>query len=99
MQGQGHRGGAGGAQQRQPGTGGHPVGERALIHRPSPKKLGEASRTTTTAYIEPGSLWEEGLAESFNGSFRDEYLNTELLTTAPDAQLITHRWDHDHSLT
>jgi putative transposase len=31
----------------------------------------KASTTTSTAYIEPGSLWENGFAESFNGWFRD----------------------------
>jgi len=34
----------------------------------------EASDTTSTAYIEPGSPWENGFAESFNGRFRDEFL-------------------------
>ena len=34
----------------------------------------EASTTTSTAYIEPGSPWENGFAESFNGRFRDEFL-------------------------
>ena len=52
----------------------------------------EASDTTSTAYIEPGSPWENGFAESFNGRFRDEFLNTELFTTAPEAQLLADRW-------
>ena len=52
----------------------------------------KASTTTSTAYIEPGSLWENGFAESFNGRFRDEFLNTELFTTAPEAQIQAERW-------
>ncbi len=44
------------------------------------------------AYIEPGSPWENGFAESFNGRFRDEFLNTELFTTAPEAQILADRW-------
>jgi transposase InsO family protein len=52
----------------------------------------EASTTTSTAYIAPGSPWENGFAESFNGRFRDEFLNTELFTTAPEAQLLADRW-------
>jgi len=28
-----------------------------------------------TAYIEPGSPWENGYCKSFNGKFRDEFLN------------------------
>jgi transposase InsO family protein len=48
-------------------------------------RASEASTTTSTAYIAPGSPWENGFAESFNGRFRDEFLNTELFTTAPEA--------------
>jgi transposase InsO family protein len=57
----------------------------------------EASDTTTTAYIEPGSPWENGFAESFNGRFRDEFLNTELFTTAPEAQLLADRWRWEYN--
>ena len=51
----------------------------------------EVSDTTSTAYIEPGSPWENGFAESFNGRFRDEFLKIELFTTAPEAQLLADR--------
>jgi len=56
----------------------------------------EASETTSTAYIEPGLPWENGLAESFSGRFRDEFLNTELFTTAPETQLLADRlrWEY-----
>jgi transposase InsO family protein len=47
---------------------------------------------TTTASIEQGSPWENGFAESFNGRFRDEFLNTELFITAPGAQILADRW-------
>ncbi|WP_370523112.1 transposase [Synechococcus sp. HK01-R] len=52
----------------------------------------EASTTTSKAYSAPGSIWENGFAESFNGRFRDEFLNTDLLTTAPEAQILADRW-------
>jgi len=52
----------------------------------------EASTTTSTATIEPGSPWENGFAESFNGRFREEFLKTELFTTAPEAQRLADRW-------
>jgi putative transposase len=52
----------------------------------------EASTTTSTAYIEPGSPSENGCAESFNWRFRDEFLNTELFTTASETQLLADRW-------
>ncbi len=57
----------------------------------------EASDTTSTAYIEPGSPWENGFAESFNGRLRDEFLNTELFTTAPEAQLLADRWRWEYN--
>jgi transposase InsO family protein len=33
-------------------------------------------------FIEPGSPWENGYIESFNGKLRDELLNREIFTTA-----------------
>jgi transposase InsO family protein len=57
----------------------------------------EASDTTSTAYIEPGSPWENGFAESFNGRFRDEFLNIELFTTAPETQLLADRWRWEYN--
>jgi putative transposase len=44
-----------------------------------------------TAYIKHGSLREKGFAESFNGRLRDEFLNTELYTTAPEGQIQADR--------
>jgi transposase InsO family protein len=52
----------------------------------------EASDTTSTSYIEPGSHWQNVFAESFNGRYRDEFLNTELFTTTLEAQLLADRW-------
>jgi len=57
----------------------------------------EVSTTTSTAYIAPGSPWENGFAESFNGRFRDEFLNTELFTTAPEAQILADRWRWEYN--
>ena len=45
-----------------------------------------------TAYIEPGSPWENGYIESFNGKFRDELLNGEVFDTITEAQVITEQW-------
>jgi putative transposase len=52
----------------------------------------EGCHTTSTIYIKPGSPWDNGFAESFNGRFRDEFLNTELFTTAPEAQHLADHW-------
>jgi putative transposase len=50
------------------------------------------SSGTSTAYIQPGSLWQNGFAESFNSWFRDEFLNTEMFTTVAEAQGLANRW-------
>jgi len=45
-----------------------------------------------TAYIEPGSPWENGYCESFNARFRDELLNGEIFYTLKEAQIIIEQW-------
>ena len=45
-----------------------------------------------TAYIEPGSPWENGYCESFNARMRDESLNGELFGNMYEAQVLTQRW-------
>ena len=45
-----------------------------------------------TAYIEPGSPWEKGYCESFNGRMRDELLNGEVFYSLREAQIIIEDW-------
>ncbi len=45
-----------------------------------------------TAYIEPGSPWENGYCESFNGRMRDELLNGEIFYSLREAQIIIESW-------
>jgi len=45
-----------------------------------------------TAYIEPGSPWENGYCESFNARMRDEFLNGELFGNMCEAIMLTKRW-------
>lgn len=45
-----------------------------------------------TLYITPGSPWENGYCESFNGKLRDELLNRELFTTLREAQVLLEDW-------
>ena len=47
---------------------------------------------TQTAYIEPGSPWENGYCESFNARFRDELLNGEIFYTLREAQIVIEQW-------
>jgi transposase InsO family protein len=45
-----------------------------------------------TLYIEPGSPWENGYCESFNGKLRDELLNGEIFYSLKEAQIVIERW-------
>lgn len=45
-----------------------------------------------TLYIEPGSPWENGYNESFNGKFRDELLNGEIFYTLKEAKTLIEKW-------
>ena len=45
-----------------------------------------------TLYIEPGSPWENGYNESFNGKLRDELLNSEIFYSLREAQVLIERW-------
>jgi putative transposase len=43
-------------------------------------------------YIEPGSPWENGYCESFNGKLRDECLNGEIFYSLREAQVVIEQW-------
>lgn len=45
-----------------------------------------------TLYIEPGSPWENGYVESFNGKMRDQFLNGEIFYTLKEAQILIEMW-------
>lgn len=45
-----------------------------------------------TTYIEPGSPWENGYVESFNGKLRDELLNGEIFYTLTEAKIVIEAW-------
>jgi len=47
-----------------------------------------------TLFIEPGSPWENGFVESFNGRMRDELLNLERFDTLHEAKVLVERWRH-----
>ena len=45
-----------------------------------------------TAYIMPGSPWENGYCESFNSKLRDELLNGEIFYTLKEAKIVIEKW-------
>ncbi len=53
---------------------------------------------TGTAYIEPGSPWENPFVESFNGKLRDEFFAREIFDTVMEARILhrdyTHTYNH-----
>jgi transposase InsO family protein len=51
-----------------------------------------------TLFIEPGSPWENGYNESFNGKLRDEVLNREIFYTLREAQVIIEGWRQEYNI-
>ncbi len=52
-----------------------------------------------TLFIEPGSPWENGYVESFNGKLRDELLNGEIFYTLREAKVLIERWRKHYNTT
>ena len=50
-----------------------------------------------TLFIEPGSPWENGYIESFNGKLRDELLNGEIFETQLEAKVLIERWRREYN--
>ena len=48
-------------------------------------------------FIEPGSPWENGYVESFNGRMRDELLNGEIFYTLKEAQVLIEMWRKEYN--
>ena len=47
---------------------------------------------TNSGYIQPGSSWENGYNESFNGKLRDELLDREIFYTLQEAKVLIEQW-------
>jgi transposase InsO family protein len=50
-----------------------------------------------TLFIEPGSPWENGYIESFNGKLRDELLNRGIFTTLTEARVLIEQWRREYN--
>ena len=55
------------------------------------------SPTSSSACIEPGSPWENGYCESFDGRMRDELLNGETFYSLREAQIIIESWRNHYN--
>jgi transposase InsO family protein len=62
--------------------------------RQSPKAVQEwiTAVGARTAYIAPGSPWENGFIESFNARLRDELLDGEIFYSLKEAQIVIESW-------
>ena len=50
-----------------------------------------------TSYIEPGSPWENGYCESFNGKLRDECLNQKIFYSFKEARVVIEQWRNQNN--
>jgi putative transposase len=50
-----------------------------------------------TLFIEPGSPWENGYIESFNGKLRDELLNRETFYSLIEAKVLIKQWRKEYN--
>ncbi len=50
-----------------------------------------------TLYIDPGSPWENGYNESFNGKLGDEFLKGETFYTLKEAKVLIEQWRHHYN--
>jgi transposase InsO family protein len=51
-----------------------------------------------TAYIMPGSPWENGYCESFNSKLRDELLNGEIFYLIKEARIVIESWRRHYNI-
>ena len=52
---------------------------------------------TRPLYIEPGSPWENGYCESFNGKLREECLNGEIFYSLKEARIVIEQWRQQYN--
>ena len=50
-----------------------------------------------TLFVEPGSPWENGYIESFNGKLRDELLNREIFINLAEAKVLIKQWRREYN--
>lgn len=56
-----------------------------------------AGLRSKTLYIEPGSPWENGYCESFNGKLRDECLNQDIFYSLKEARIVIEQWRNQYN--
>ena len=57
----------------------------------------EKRLTVKPLFIEPGSPWENGYIELFNGKMRDELLDREIFYSLKEAEILIEQWRIEHN--
>ena len=57
------------------------------------------SKRMRIEFIEPGSPWQNGFVESYNGRMREELLNLEIIENALEAQVLVDDWREEFNET
>ncbi len=73
-------------------SGAHPLRQRSGVLRQGGPGVAIGRLGVGTLFIEPGSPWENGYIESFNGKLRDELLNREIFCTLIEARILIEQW-------
>jgi transposase InsO family protein len=50
-----------------------------------------------TLFIEPGSPWENGYNESFNGKLKDEFIHREIFYSLREVQVLVEQWRREYN--
>jgi hypothetical protein len=74
----------------------HPLRQRPRADRQRPQGLGRFSRAGS-AYIQPGSPWQNPYVESFGSGVRDELLTVELFSCLAEARVLIEDWRQDYN--
>ena len=76
---------------------------RVPRHEYAPESLAQELRQwlgnlgTGTLYVKPGSPWENGYCESFNGKLREECLNGEIFYSLREARIVIEQWRQQYN--
>ena len=73
-------------------SGAYPFRQWAGVCCPAAAGLG-----TSPLYIEPGSPWENGYCENFNGKLREECLNGEIFYSLKEARIVIEQWRQQYN--
>lgn len=73
-------------------AGGVPAGTITPTHAPKSKPAKPGTPVALAKGVTPGSPWENGYCESFNGKFRDQWLNGELFYSLGEARVLIEQW-------